>query len=546
MKPEVKDILGQIRNYDGTKLSINQIFSLIGSRVLDGTLNKLSIKDLKTLADDSVKRNPVTIVRSSSTAVNEIAALSLVDKNKFTVDRNQLSGRDKEIIKNWKVLPSDVDMYLPVVVSGVERKYYINDDGTFIDRVTLSIKDGDYFEVRVGGRIEKLFALSERDHAFVLPERTRQKAISLLGGDGGRRLEVSAAASVASGIEFNYSLSAPRPEYYLLSANLSSLYTRPANSDSFLLKDTTLQYGLMDTTTDAGKLIANDYIKYKANKRIFLIDESDLLLNYVETTSSLELTQTDILFDSPKENKKIPLLTRQIPWYIMLFPTNRTDYNLFNDKSEIKEIARDGAITRSLSCKTSIVPDFAKGQTNKFIRYSTVSRDGVDVYGDPNTQARISVINVEDKEFKTAYKKRGELKGTSEFTPSRKKTGFRLLREIINELDTNYELSINGIGKSLTEFDVFSRLNLEQFNKLSRLENFDIIKKAVQNGLINEVKLIPPISRADKRISFNKTQLVQRKTTALPDTFRQVKATNNGLTIVSPDEDGVGGFTPSR
>ena len=546
LSSEAFDIIKQIRNYDGTPLTVNQIFNLVGSRVLDGTLSKLSIKDLKNLAEDSIKRNPVIIKPSKISSVNEVAALSLIDQSKFTVDKDQLVGRDREIMKNWKVLPSDVDMYIPVIVSGVEQRYYINDDGTFIDRVTLSIKDGDYFNITVGGRSERLYAQSEKDHAFVLPESTRQKAISLLGGEGGRILEVSAPASVASGIEFEYSLSSPRQEYYLLSANLSSLYTRPSVAQSFLLKDTTVEYNLMDTTSVAGIAAADAYIQYKANKRVFMIDESDILLDYIETTSSLNLTQSDIIFDSPKQNKTLPLLTRQIPWYILVYPTNRHDYNLFNSKSQIQEIKRDGSITRVLRCKTSIVPEFSKGQTNIFIRYETVDVTGVDVYGDRNSQARRTVINREDAVFKQAYRKRGELKSTAEYIPSRQKTGFRLLREIINELDTNYELSINGIGKSLTEFDVFSRLTLNEFNKLSRLENFNTIKKAVQNGLINEVKIIPPISKADRRISFNKTQLVQRKSTATVDTFIAIKATNTGVNIVSPDEKGVGGFTPAR
>ena len=546
LKPEVKEILSQIKNYDGTNLSVNQIFNMIGSRVLDGTITRLSVKYLKKLAQDSKKRVPVVIKKSTLSQVNEVAALSLVDKNKFTLDKEQVSGRDKEILKNWKVLPSDVDMYVPITINGVEKRYYINDDGTFIDDNSLSLKDGDFINIRIRGGVQKFFAKSEKDHAFLLPEKTRQKAISLLGGEGGRTLMASGSPSVASSIEFDSSLSSPRQEYYLLSANLETLDTKPGLVGSFLLKDTTIEYGIMDTSTVAGKQAADEYIKYKANKRIFLLDDTDLLLDYVESTGKISLKQTDIIFDSPKENKSVPLLTRQIPWFIMLYPTNRPDYNLFNQKSKIEDIQGDGTITRVLECKTSIVPEFSKGQTNKFIRYATVDRDGVDVYGDKNTQARKTVINVNDAEFKTAYRDRGVFKSTSEYTHKRPKTSFRLLKEIITELDTNYELSINGIGKSLTEFDVYSRLNLEQFNKLSRLENFNSIKASIQNGLINNVKVVPAISRADKRISFRGTQLVQRKRGAGADTFRSIKRTNTGETIVPPDTEGQGGFEPGR
>ena len=546
LKPEVKQLLGKIKNYDGTDLSINQIFNMIGSRVLDGTVGNLSISYLTRLAEDSQKRVPVVIKKSTLPQVNEVAAMSLIDNHKFTLDKNQLAGRDQEVIKNWKVLPSDVDMYVPITINGVEKKYYINDDGTFIDDNSLSLQDGDFINITIGGRTQRLFAESEKDHAFLLPEKTRQNIINLLGGDGGRVLTASASPSAASSIEFDSSLSSPRQEYYLLSANLKTLNTKPALTGSFLLKDTTVEYGIIDTSTVAGKQAADEYIKYKTNKRVFVLDDSDLLLDYVESTGKINLTQTDMVFDSPKENKTVPLLTRQIPWFILLYPTNRSDYNLFNEKSQIQEIESDGTITRVLRCKTSIVSEFSNTQTNKFIRYATIGRDAVDVYGNKDTQARQTVINVEDSEFKTAYRDGGALKSSSEYTHNRQKTSFRLLKEIITELDTNYELSINGIGKSLTEFDVYSRLNLQQFNKLSRIENFNTIKDSLQKGFINNVKVIPPISRADSRISFRGTQLVQRKRGAGPDTFRAIKSTNTGEMIVPPDTEGQGGFEPGR
>ena len=174
-----------------------------------------------------------------------------------------------------------------------------------------------------------------------------------------------------------------------------------------------------------------------------------------------------------------------------------------------------------------------------------MGRDASDILGNTDSQTRISFIDPTDSIFKTGFRKNNELVSASEYGINRSKTGFRLLREIINELDTNYELSFNGIGKTLTEFDAFSRLNLKQFNILSRLENFNEINRAISNGLINEVKLIPPIENADNRIVINKTQLVQRKTTAGADTFQPIKATNDGLNIISPNEDGVVGFGPA-
>ena len=320
----------------------------------------------------------------------------------------------------------------------------------------------------------------------------------------------------------------------MLSCVLSSIDTKPSQAGSFLLKDSTARYELMDTTTAPGLRDVNAFIKYKANHRVFMLDDSDVMLDYIQSTSALTVKQSDILFDSPKENKTIPLLTRQIPWYIMVYPTNRNSLNIFNTKSKVKGLSTSGIVMRQLKCRTSIVPNFSREQTNKFVRIATQSRTGTNVLGQVDPQARITKVTASDTVFQTAYRQNGSLVRAQDYKPARKKTGLRLLKEIITELDTNYLLGLNGIGKSLTEFDVFSRLTLPQFNTLSRLESFKLIRNAIRNGLIANVKMIPPINRADKRISFHNTQLVQRKVGAPADTFVPVKGTNDGTALIPP------------
>jgi hypothetical protein len=417
-----------------------------------------------------------------------------------------------------------------------EQRFYIKDDNTFIASPlgeNLTIKDGNYVDITRGGTTQRLFTKSEIDHAFILPERTRQKALSLLGANSGRTLDVSATASL-SAIEFDYSLTAPRQNFYVLSAVLSSIVTEPSPVGSFLLKDSTIEYSLVDTSTTSGLENFNEYIKYKQNHRVFIVDDDDLIFDYLDGTGKMNMKQTDILFDSPKTNKTIPLLTRQIPWYIMVYPTNRSDYNVFNSKSELISIGADGTTSRRLDCKTSIVPEFNKGQTNKFVRTDTDGKKAVDVLGVPNTQTRITKITPTDTVFNTGYKERSKFVAAQNYTRTRNKTAFRILKEIITELDTNYLLGLNGVGKSVTEFDVFSRLYLRQFNKLVRLENYTVIRDAIRNGFVANVKVIPPIRHADAEITSKHTLLLRRKEGAPADTFKSIKGTNTGETIVPP------------
>ena len=112
------------------------------------------------------------------------------------------------------------------------------------------------------------------------------------------------------------------------------------------------------------------------------------------------------------------------------------------------------------------------------------------------------------------------------------------MKEIITELNNNYLLGLNGIGKSLTEFDVYSRLTLQQFSLLSRLERFRVIGDSLKTGLIADVKIIPPIDRADSRISFKHTQLVRRRVGAPADTFVTIKGTTSDTSLVPPTTTG--------
>ena len=534
LNDEARSILSRVVNYDRTPLNIVEIYSIIGTRVLDGTISDINLAYLKRLEEGSRDESPFSLTRSNSRVVNETIALALIESNYASLDNESFLGRGREALKNKKVLSSDVDKYLPITIDGQVRRYYIADDDTFIDRSTLSLKDGDYFDIFIGGENERLFAESERNHAFFVPEKTRQIAVKLLGGDPSRVLSVSADPL---GLELDYSLSAPRQNIYFLSGLLDTIQTSPEPANPKFLKKSRVKY--VNVPLENIDQI-NEYIKHKDNHQTFILDDDDILIDYIEEFGEIFMEQTDILLDSPKENQDIPLLTRQIPWYILVYPTNRTIYNPFNTKSQITNYApsADGvpaSMTRALRTATTIIPDL-RNSYNQFISVRLAGRDGVDVFGNPDTQARINVLDLSNTLINAGYEDENNIiMAASEFERNRQRSGYRLLSEIITELDTNYHLGLNGIGKSLTEFDVLSRFTLRQFNKLAKMENFAEMKRTVFNGAINGVKVVPATKDSDSKIALRKTQLVFRKSAApATDTFRQIKPTNFGRTIVPP------------
>ena len=109
--------------------------------------------------------------------------------------------------------------------------------------------------------------------------------------------------------------------------------------------------------------------------------------------------------------------------------------------------------------------------------------------------------------------------------PIRKKTGLRLLYDIVKELTTNYFLDTEGIGKGVNTFDVFSRLGLMEFNKFTGLENSSYLMPLIRKGLFFNTSLYPPLKRVGAH-TFKKTRLLQRKANVSPDRFLPIKTLN--------------------
>lgn len=543
LKPEIRSALQSLSNFDGSKLSTSQIESMISNRLINGRISELDTKFFLDLVDANERNNQLKITRSDSSVVNELAALSLIEKSMFpispegTKDKPTL-GWSREKMKNYKVFATDVDKFIPVVFNGEIQKCFVNDDQTFIERSSLKITDGDYFLAFPGGSSDpvRLYSESEIDHAFTVPERTRQQAIKLLGGSSSRNLEVTLPLS--ANVEAGYDLTASRENYYFLSANLETVATEPILGQSRLLNQSTMQYEYVPVSSQEDLDEINDYIKYKGNHLIFMLDDDDRIFDYLENGSKLSMSQTDIISEAPKENKSVPVLTRQMPWYIMLVPTNRPDMLVFDNQSHISDIT-DGNITRQLKVNVSLSKEFASDYNSRFIQHKMEGVDALDVQGVKNVQARITKIVDNDLTLAKTYVDKTNINpvygNSKSFPTSRKPSAIRILSEVIKELDDNYGLGINGFGKSVTEFDVFSRFTLSQWSNLLIKEQFDTIKQAFYSGLIQDVKIIPAVENADSKLSLRKTQLVLRRPDAAEeDKFKSIKSTNSGKFIIPP------------
>ena len=522
-----------IKKRNGSFLSDQEIAQMIRNRLVDGSISDISLERLRLIQRDSLKFKAPTFRPSKDLGVNEAAAYAYMEKVGIPLDTAKLPGKSKYIIQNWKTLATDLAKYIPITVDGETKKYYIKDTDEFIDRSTLKLSDGDYFDVNVDGGTYRLFAESEKDHAFILGIEERQTVLNLLGSDGLCRVTASSLAS--DEVEFNYSLSTPRQNLYVLSCNLTNIDTVPVQKNSLksqLLKTTTIKFDLVDISDETTLNEFNEYIKYKVNGKTLLIDDEDRILDHLEQAGSLTYIQDDILFDVAKSTKTIPLFTRQIPWYIIIYPTNRFEYNYRKIKSRILSYDPSGAVVREIAFRPTINNELSKNIA-QMIDNDFAGLGGTDVFGRYSSLARNVKITPTKRIFREGYRQNNALRSAQEFEPSRKKSGFRVAKEIITEIANNYLLDDEGLGVGVNTFDVFSRMTLEEYQRFLVEDSSRLILPQLKNGLIEDVKLYNPIIRAGTNAP-KKTRLVQRKEGAPADTFTQIKYTRDNKVVNPP------------
>ena len=534
MSPQFLKTLREIRKIDGSNMSDFDIYKLVSRKIIDGTISDLDIVGYQDLSRKSQVINKFNIKTSPNPTVNEYAGVSLLEQNLISLAPSaHNSVYDQEILKNWKIFSTDINKYIEVRVGSDLKKYYIGDNNSLLERNLLQVQDGEYISVKIGEKTTRLYTKSEIDHAYIVPESTRQQAIKLLGGTGKRTLSVSAPTS--DNLEFNYSLSSPRQKVYVLKIIPSSVVTTNSLTNSNLLKDTICRYEWMSSSSAKDVRDINSYIKYKANYRPYFLPQNDLIFDYIESTSSIHITQEDVLFDAPKTNKSQALLVRQVPWYIFIIPSNRENYLSYGGNSKIVSLDPYGATTRQIKTSPSLDTTVSNQNNHQFITYITPYFDGTpDVYGTLDTQTRISIFNPADTIYSKTCVSAGVTGSVEDFSFIRKKTTFRLMREILQELNSNYVLDREGTGVGINTFDLISRLGVTEFNKFTALENSKLLFPLIREGLIDNIKVYPPVKRTGVQTQ-TKTRIIQRRKTATPDKFISIKSTEAGEYIIPPD-----------
>ena len=525
-----------LRDVGGNPVPFRKAVQLVASRFYDGTIGKFNRTAFKDLFIENRKNTSVHVIPGPSDIVNKTVALGIIDNSKRALDPSKFTGRSRQMAPLWKTMATDLDKALPCMIKGELKHIYVDDadqfkagpDGKF------TIKDGDYIEVVVKGARKNFMLTSEIDHAFIIDTRTKNQALTLLGGDTGRTLKATAASSVEFTASLNLSGEAPRDDAYILKLVTSGVNSSSTSNPDII--ESTCEYQLLTTSSQTGLRDINNWVKHKINHKVIHISHEDVFIDYMVDGGGFIMTQQDVVIAGDKKAKNFPVLTRQIPFYIIMFPTNRQDMMYSTGKSTISHYTDAGQITRELVTAPSLNPKFTNPLYHPYVTHS-IDNEKLDIYNQYEPEARIMSIDyLDNNSFKEGYESSGQI-GMGASQPSRQPTTLRTINNIVDELVTNYDLFENRTGfPQLNTFDVMSRLTLTEFNKFVFLENSPYLMPRLRQGVIKNVKIVSP-TKNDGIVFTTKTRIKNRKAgVTAGDTYYPIKSSETGQYIVPPIE----------
>ena len=523
-----------IRKPTGEYFTDNDIASIVRARIFDNSLDDLSLDYFRQLERSTRDLELPNIERSSDKKANEVTALALINNYKMPLDPNKYEGTGKNLVPLWKTIFSDVDSHVYVSTeSGIVDKLYPSDDGfitieTSAGVVTQSyeVMDGDHLIVETDTGTEPLLLNNEKDHAYLIPDHIRYKALQLLDGDPNWKL--SAFSDYTTGSEFTYDTSASSgirsSDYYVYQIDPTDVATTISDK-SDLIKKTKVRYTLLN-----GIVNIDNLIKYKLNYRVLPLEYDDLLFDYAlddDGSRGFYLEQEDIVFDNDILRKDYPIYTRQIPWYLVIFPTDNIKYNPHKTRSKITSLDVSGNIYREISYTPSFDPKYSNDVNTKFVKTKLdYNEGGTGVYPNSDNQARSMALDLSG-ELTEGYK--------GDRPTTRRKTVARKVKEIIEEITTNYITEKTGDSNVLMSFDVFSRLKFHEMNEFLEMDSPEFILPLLEMGTFGARVL--PATRGSGTKKTQESRIRFRDPDAPDDVYTVVKSKSDGTGFVPDPED---------
>lgn len=530
LKPEIAKSIENVKYPNGIPVSQDIILAAIKQSIIDGTVDSVDKDYLVTFpAKESTTVTKGNVIKKSNygSRVQDVLNSRVITPSKEstpTVERNMSTGisivktksrplnpavysdDSKELLKLWYFIPEDINKRVYYVdTDGNEYTYYIRNDESLVYTTSdgtsavgyLSVHDTVDFTLESGSE-DDYYTISDINKAVTLNNEDDLLAKYHFNIVDDTLLQVTTTRS----LEVSNTLTTLQTHYVLTLNPLT--VTDAKTNDSPFITESTASYTVQDQSASCVASI-NDLVKFSAYPwRVFFIDYNDPILEYFEyTDTAVQVKFKDISLNylGAKVGVAEQLYVRKIPKTIVIIPTNKTKYNLFNGASVLTDWGTRQIRFEKAPDKQLLSPGLTYSPfkiENTYLNSNGESKDGYF-----STQSYHCVYDESQPTYNSSFK-------DSNNKPTRTDPGIKKAINVITSLSTTYDID-NG----LTYYDVYNRLTRKE---LYNLDN--TISKIVLNKLAlgeqTGVKLyhIPSVKNTGITARVSPTRLIGLKTGA--------------------------------
>jgi hypothetical protein len=480
LNKELLNAFNSIKFPTGKKVPIDFFLEAIKKHLITGTLAAFDSNFFLELYE-SQKNNPE--IQYISDGVQEYLnreALKIVTANAVPLDTNRLLSIDLRSVRRQRRLNEDISMGIEVcplegeisdliVENAGIRLLDLSSNTSFIE---TGSGDGYYFflDSRENGCVP-LLPDSNLVQSFYIPFTARFTALELIGSDPA----ITISTYTSSNGEFteagNIRLPNVDPMYYAL--ELSSV--SGSITDNPLVIKTDAVYRLLEDPEEiAEHEQSNGFSTTRVN-----IDANDVILYYLKSQPTLNLSQNDITFASFSNKKGLingTSIARSLPFALVVTPVIGSKMNPFNGASELQS-TRNG-VERSLRLIQN--PDRGPNPAKTVNLFESTGKFGVGAYEPADVQNILHSFSGSQDIYRNSFYSNGSYVSSFEGNGSR---GISyLVRDVFDFIANTYD------KEEIIWKDVFRRMTLNQFGEFLYDFNLQLFED-LSNGKRKCVKI---------------------------------------------------------
>jgi len=456
--------INSLHGVDNTLISPENIFAAIKQLLLQNRLNEFDPNFYINLSNKQKNDPKVVYKYNSSKDVLERAGLGILSEGSIPADANQHTDENKFRLFRQKRLNTDINTRLKVTTDqDYEIPYhdaglaiYQTDASTLETFIPMGTGDGYFLPYYNEEEVIKIPLNTEIARALYVPQNVRYAALKAFRETPDIIFNVSSLENQHEFIPSYELTSVLSPMYFAL--DLSSIEDLPKSNP--LVDRIKAKYRLLTNEEEIQSHVYN----YGFSVVRLNLDYRDPFAHYAKETGIFDLTQNDITFRYFNINlsgtlNDSSILTRSLPFGIVVIPGCGSKHNPYHGKSKISKI-NNTFVERSFIGQASI--DFSNYYSYESDVLSSISTESLEInlpedhYGYAN---KFYYVYNPTMYINTYFNKIYQSTEPTNLNKSKPVTSY-----LVNNIIDNLIIGYNPL--ELKWFDVYSRLKAQEVAEL--------------------------------------------------------------------------------